>query len=122
MYKFDISVFKMIIISFQFYHERLFLIILPSAINKGRCFHICKPKPHSLLKTYFSLKFSSRFQLIRHAKQKLFIISTYLTCHFKKKETQLICKVNMYILTSFSVQTLLQFNFYKRDEIFKYDI
>ena len=71
-----------------------YLIILAPAINK-------EDVSIYVNLMHFSLKFSSRFQLIRHAKQKLFIISTYLTCHFEKKETQLICKVNMYILTSF---------------------
>ena len=63
-----------------------YLIILAPAINK-------EDVSIYVNLMHFSLKFSSRFQLIRHAKQKLFIISTYLTCHFTKKETQvIICK------------------------------
>ena len=60
-----------------------YLIILAPAINKEDV-----SKYVNLM--HFSLKFSSRFQLIRHAKQKLFIISTYLTWHFNKKGTQLL--------------------------------
>ena len=71
-----------------------YLIILAPAINK-------EDVSIYVNLMHFSLKFSSRFQLIRHAKQKLFIISTYLTCHYKKEETQLIYTMlrSIYILT-----------------------
>ena len=71
-----------------------YLIILAPAINK-------EDVSIYVNLMHFSLKFSSRFQLIRHAKQKLFIISTYLTCHYKKEETQLTYTMlrSIYILT-----------------------
>ena len=76
------------------YNMAGYLIILAPAINK-------EDVSIYVNLMHFSLKFSSRFQLIRHAKQKLFIISTYLTCHYKKEETQLIYTMlrSIYILT-----------------------